>query len=103
MKEIRVVVYTEKQEVTLEYLKTLVTLYLTKMVQDTRDKGVTGIYYDIQEIQDSKIKGSTQMATIKLIAKHGDFTIEVESEKIDELITLYQELLMKLEVLKREG
>lgn len=43
------------------------------------------------------------MANIKLIAKHGDFTVEVEGKKPDEIIALYQELLMKLETLKREG
>ncbi len=43
------------------------------------------------------------MAEIKLIAKHGDFTIEVKDSKPDNLIVLYQELLMKLEVLKKRG
>lgn len=43
------------------------------------------------------------MAKIKLIAKHGDFIIEVEDKKVDEVIVLYQEFLMKLETLKREG
>ena len=43
------------------------------------------------------------MAVIKLVAKHGDFVIEVEDKKVDDIIVLYQDLLMKLEVLKHEG
>lgn len=43
------------------------------------------------------------MAELKLIVSHGDFTIEIKDKKPDDLISAYQELLMKLEVLKKEG
>lgn len=43
------------------------------------------------------------MKQIKLIVNHGSFTIEVVGKNTSEIIELYQELLRKLEVLKREG
>lgn len=43
------------------------------------------------------------MAEVKLIAKHGDFTIEIKGKNVENIVTLYQELRMRLEVVKREG